>query len=117
MPLPQTTSEVTRRIADEILTDLRENLRDAWNELTDAERALLTSVADDVARVSLLALAMPFSGEAADAYRRELNHSLAQVANVGVARQLHLARGLMQAATNVLARAGQVAGAALIAAL
>jgi hypothetical protein len=117
MPLPETTGETARRIADEIVADLRENLRDAWNDLTEAERYLLVTVANDVARVSLLALAMPFSGEAADVYRRELNHSLAQVANVGVARQLHLARGLMQAATNVLARAGQVAGAALIAAL
>lgn len=117
MNLPNLTGDAIKQVGAQIVADLRENLREAWNQVSERDREQVHAVANDLAKLGLEAAASSWSPEALAYYQREAKHAVAAVANLAVARQIALADAIAASASHVFSRAAQVAATALTIAL
>ena len=109
--------DAVARVGEQIVAELRANLRGAWNDLPADERRLIEAAAHDLARLGAEAIALPFNAEAEAHFRREAAAVGATLANLAVARTLRVQEAVAKTASLVFARAAQVAVAALTAAI
>lgn len=108
----------TASIADQVLTELKEELRDAWStRLSNADRALIEAVASDAAALAVAAMGAAWGEQARAYYESEMRQLKAQLLNIAAARELHLSETLGRGVALVIGRAASIAATGLIAAI
>ena len=108
-----TKTRAIHDIALRILTGVRERLADAWDDLDEADRALIIACCNDAALLQLRALAAGHGPDEQLALLRDKAQIHAQLSNLAAAGSVRISSAFWDAVKGVVNGAVAVAFAAL----